>query len=200
MQIKKDEVKNAIIQVGLKEFLDKGYEKASIRQIVKKAGTTIGNFYNYFKNKEALFDEIVGEEYNLFIYFINNHDKVERPDYLWNEKDPAIWRIVLGKLIDQMIPHFGDGLLLILNSSQGTKYESSKQHLIDIVKNHFIEHLEKLNNHDISYDFAEIIAIQLVEGLVVVMKKSKDPESRRENLMNYILFYMIGTMGIIGGM
>ena len=38
-----------------------GFKNASLRQIVKDAGTTIGNFYNYFENKEALFTDIDGK-------------------------------------------------------------------------------------------------------------------------------------------
>ncbi len=79
MQVKKDEMKNAILKSGEKEFLENGYEKASIRKIVKQAGTTIGNFYNYFANKEALFEELVNEEYHEFINFIQHHNNVERP-------------------------------------------------------------------------------------------------------------------------
>ena len=35
------------------EFLDKGFQGASLRQIVKNAGVTTGAFYGYFSSKEA---------------------------------------------------------------------------------------------------------------------------------------------------
>ena len=41
------------------EFLDKGFQGASLRQIVKNAGVTTGAFYGYFSSKEALFASIV---------------------------------------------------------------------------------------------------------------------------------------------
>lgn len=200
MQVKKDEMKNAILKSGEKEFLEKGYEKASIRKIVKQAGTTIGNFYNYFANKEALFEELVNEEYHEFINFIKHHNTVERPDYLWDIPNPTLWRTILSELMDDMIPHFGTGMVLILDSSKGTKYEGSKEKIIEIIKDHFIEHLEKLNNKDIPLGFAEVIAIQLAEGLITILKKYDDPKVRREYIMHYITFYMLGTMGLIGGL
>ncbi len=44
---------------ALEEFLDKGFQGASLRQIVKSAGVTTGAFYGYFSSKEALFASIV---------------------------------------------------------------------------------------------------------------------------------------------
>ena len=48
-----------IEQAALAEFLDKGFQGASLRQIVKNAGVTTGAFYGYFSSKEALFASIV---------------------------------------------------------------------------------------------------------------------------------------------
>ena len=40
-----------IEQAALAEFLDKGFQGASLRQIVKNAGVTTGAFYGYFSSK-----------------------------------------------------------------------------------------------------------------------------------------------------
>ena len=48
-----------IQQAALDEFLDKGFNGSSLRQIVKNAGVTTGAFYGYFSSKEALFASIV---------------------------------------------------------------------------------------------------------------------------------------------
>ena len=44
-----------IQEAAMAEFLDKGFQGASLRQIVKNAGVTTGAFYGYFSSKEALF-------------------------------------------------------------------------------------------------------------------------------------------------
>ena len=48
-----------IQEAALAEFLDKGFQGASLRQIVKNAGVTTGAFYGYFSSKEALFNALV---------------------------------------------------------------------------------------------------------------------------------------------
>lgn len=45
------------------EFLAKGYQAASLRNIGKTAGVTTGAFYGYYDSKEALFAALVDEPY-----------------------------------------------------------------------------------------------------------------------------------------
>jgi len=197
MQVKKEEVKSSILLSGEKEFLEKGFEKASIRQIVKNAGTTIGNFYNYFDNKEALFTELIQEDLIKFRGFIDNHESYERPDFLWDMSNPKIWREVLGAFIKTIIPEFGKGLVLLLVSSEGTQYEESKYILINEVRDHFIEHLQEHGTNNVSISFAEVLAKQFVQGFVDILRNYED-EEKNELIVEHLLFYMIGAMGMIG--
>lgn len=82
MQIKKEEMKVSLLQAGEDEFFEKGYDKASIRSIVKKAHTTIGNFYNYFDSKESLYKELVSDIYSQMENLIKNHVKFESVEQL----------------------------------------------------------------------------------------------------------------------
>lgn len=50
-----EERKNIILEVGIDEFASKGYEKANINIIAKKAGISVGLMYKYFSTKEDLF-------------------------------------------------------------------------------------------------------------------------------------------------
>lgn len=59
MQYAKDEIKQRIIDEARREFLEKGFEKASIRTITTKAKTSKSNLYNYFRDKDHLFYSVV---------------------------------------------------------------------------------------------------------------------------------------------
>ena len=56
-----------ILSAAMQEFLEKGFKSASLRNIVKKAGVTTGAFYGYYDSKEALFEALVGEQYDYFL-------------------------------------------------------------------------------------------------------------------------------------
>ncbi len=62
-------------------FAEKGFQKASIKDIAKIAGIATGTFYLYFKNKEGFFEALVEEMYQeLLIHIKEERKKV--PDTL----------------------------------------------------------------------------------------------------------------------
>jgi len=55
-----------IIHTAKQLFLKQGYQKTTIRQIVKEAKTSTGNFYFYFANKQSLL-RIIAQEFILIL-------------------------------------------------------------------------------------------------------------------------------------
>ncbi|MFX1571664.1 MAG: TetR/AcrR family transcriptional regulator [Promethearchaeota archaeon] len=58
-EIIKKEKRNLFIISALSVFEEKGFNNTRIKDITKKAGTSVGNFYNYFKSKEEVFEVII---------------------------------------------------------------------------------------------------------------------------------------------
>lgn len=59
--IKMSETQRKILEVGKREFLEKGFKDASLRRIAAEAGFTKGAFYGYYPDKAALFEALVSE-------------------------------------------------------------------------------------------------------------------------------------------
>lgn len=55
----KEEVREAILTAAGEAFAEGGFERAALSDIVERAGTSIGNLYKYFANKDALFAEFI---------------------------------------------------------------------------------------------------------------------------------------------
>lgn len=49
------ERKDKLFEVSLDEFIQKGYDKASLNNILKEAGISKGSFYYHFNNKKELY-------------------------------------------------------------------------------------------------------------------------------------------------
>ena len=50
----REALRNKIIKISRRLFLDQGYENTTVRQILKKAGLSTGSLYHFFKNKEEI--------------------------------------------------------------------------------------------------------------------------------------------------
>jgi AcrR family transcriptional regulator len=58
-QFLKEEVAQEIARAALRVFAARGYRAASLANIAREAGTSTGNVYRYFENKEVLFAHVV---------------------------------------------------------------------------------------------------------------------------------------------
>lgn len=117
--------KQAILDAGESEFLNKGFHAASLRNIVKDAGVTTGAFYGYYKSKEELFDALfVAEPYNTLIKrFLKAQDTFAT---LPPEEQPANMGNISGECMDWMVDYIYEHLnafQLLLCCAEGTRYE-----------------------------------------------------------------------------
>lgn len=55
----KEEVRTEILRSAAAVFAERGYAGASVADIASAAGVSTGNVYRYYKNKGALFDDVV---------------------------------------------------------------------------------------------------------------------------------------------
>jgi AcrR family transcriptional regulator len=79
-EIIKKEKRNLFILSALSVFEEKGFNNTRIKDITKRANTSVGNFYNYFNSKEEVIEVLVSglaelmisKFRELFIYFKQN--------------------------------------------------------------------------------------------------------------------------------
>ncbi|WP_245954547.1 TetR/AcrR family transcriptional regulator [Paenibacillus flagellatus] len=62
-ETRKDAVRNDILEAAGRVFKRKGYEAASMKDIVAESGRSFGGVYLYYANKEQLFLELIGRVY-----------------------------------------------------------------------------------------------------------------------------------------
>ena len=113
---------------AMDEFAAKGFQSASLRNIVKTAGVTTGAFYGYYPSKEALFTALVGEVYDTLMREYKN--SLTQFENMSSEQQIANMGTVGGNCMKQMMQYMDTHrpqVKLLLQSAEGTKYE----HMID---------------------------------------------------------------------
>jgi AcrR family transcriptional regulator len=196
MQTKKEAMIENLLICASAEFLEKGFEKASIRKIVKSANTTIGNFYNYFDSKEQIFSALVDDVYHGFLSMISTHNDSGFSIDIANLENDAL-RSALLDLLGQIMPHVNDRFLLLVAKSQGTKYSGVKTELIAVMTEHFYEHIREYNPLYRHKAMGRIIATQLLSGIIEILSTVKDQTQQKTLISEQMVFVICGMMQLL---
>ena len=111
-----------ILEIGKKEFLEKGFKDASLRKIVADAGFTQGAFYGYYPDKEALFTALVSEAADGLVEQFKHaqeahFDLIEKSETQFSRK---------------LSTEYFDAFKLVICRSAGTKYEHYIHDLVEL--------------------------------------------------------------------
>ncbi len=188
MQYLKDEVRNSIAEEALKEFMEKGYEGASIRSIAKKSNTSVGNMYKYFESKEALYENLIGSVYHRLIDYIKQFDKVEL-----NENAQLIFYELMEEIME-VVNESSTEISILLNQSKGSKYENCKSIFVDFVTRIVTETMKyQLSNkgRKLKDNFAiYLVSNSLIESIAIIVRERKDGAEVRKLILNIVdIFY-----------
>ena len=195
---------NAILSTAEKEFREKGFLSASLRNIVKTAGVTTGAFYGYFKSKEELFEALVGEQYE---YFLNCFIKAQT-DFadLPLEEQPEMLGNISGACMHEMLhyayEHLG-AFKLILCSSEGTRFSGLVDKMVEIETegtHEYLKVLEALGRPSPPIDeHLEHILITGMFNTFFELIIHEMPLDRAEHYLKEMrAFYTAGWMKIMG--
>ncbi len=183
-QEKKKEIAFKAIEV----FVEKGYYGANISDIAKRSGMGRTNFYQYFKNKDEIYDFAVDKAF----------ESVRKDfDTIMASEDCALTAIE--KIVRQTIVDYGKNDLILvivelwLVMSREEKRESEKlQDQTQLIKDHFVEILERgeANGQLKEFDLkamADLIYI-FTEGLLLQMAFHQEVDvDRKLKLLGVLL-------------
>ena len=202
------ETKKKLLECAMKEFSEKGYMKASIRNICKEAGVTTGALYFFFKDKEDLFGNLVAETLYGLEYIIEQHfiEEVTATEALSGgdmsvaalaaaqgfDDDMAIAREVIRYLFRHK-----DVIELLLTKAQGSCYENLPDKMVDKVEVHYTQMYiamkgykskreltkeDKFIIHWMSHDQIDIFI-----HIATHCKNAKEGEKQMKNMMAYMI-------------
>ncbi len=173
MQVLKEEVRQRILKSSRKEFLKRGYEKASMRAIASQANMTVGNLYRYYKNKEDLFGAIVGELYDQLMDLRNrmpegaNHIHWLLDQFQHLQKD-----------------HRNEWLILF-GGSEGTRFARVADETMNLLRDTIQEDLTRRQR---SPEIAAPVASAIIYGLNTILRTDRKNSTEVANdFLNYMM-------------
>lgn len=176
---RREETVNRIKESAVQEFLEKGYEKANLRSICKRANVTTGAFYFSFESKEALLDYILAPLIKVYEDMIKTLRVVqtEHP-----EQGVDIDRKIMGFLMQHK-----QESLIILEKCQGSKYEGYRQIVQDMMLESFNLYFSRFLNSLPDQRLMHILVSERLQGCIDIIKGDYD--------MDYSM-YLVEKTGI----
>lgn len=184
--------RDQLIEVAKKEFLAKGYNKASLREICAKAGVTTGALYFFFENKADLFAAIVDEPLRGLKQLVTDHFREDR-EYLAEvdslENIDMDHSEISDRLADYIYRYY-DSFLLVLTAAENTVYEHCVDDYVKLMEDMVPYMMAEMT--DPSYDayMSHWMAHITIDAFTQVIKHEPDvkvAKVRLRNIMNYLV-------------
>ncbi|MCR5273393.1 MAG: TetR/AcrR family transcriptional regulator [Lachnospiraceae bacterium] len=194
-----EKVKQAIKE----EFLEKGYEDASIRSIGARAGMTSAGLYRHYADKEAMFEAMVEPLIQSIKSWTNKHTSKKYNMMDGGAKKNELFGETFIDMIKEIILPRRDEFILLMSRSSGTKYENFLHNYVEENQKEFSEAIHYLKEN--GYPARELSEEELHMLLSAYLTACFEPiihdydDEKIEQYLNTVQeFFMPGWLRIMG--
>ena len=193
-----------ILAAAEEEFLSKGYEAASLREIVRKAGVTTGALYGYFKNKHELFGALVDEEYHfvqqIFEEILDEFNALpveQQTEHMQEYTEKGMRRMA-----DYIYDHW-NAFRLILCRSEGTDY----CHLVEEMTEREVRATDDFSEtskeagvsfRKVNVTLERMLTYSMFSNYFAMVRQDLPREETDQYISQLLEFYMAGWNGLWG--
>lgn len=182
MQVLKETVRKNIIQQAELLFYQLGYKETSTRMIAEKTGMHYSSMYRYFRNKESLFDAVVGDFYirfqSGFRDFLRKGDNASSDDLT----------AALGSVLFQAVKDDRKKFFILFRRSEGTKYSTFFNEMVSALTEHMMEH-DETGSYRVLF---ETIAGNFVRGVCDLADGCEDITELEDSLNLFVRYHLSG--------
>ena len=192
-----------IMEEGKKEFLEKGFKDASLRNIVKQAGVTTGAFYGYYTDKEALFEALVLPAVNglkdMFVLAQQEFDRLPEAEKKKTVYDYSSHEV--RKFIAYIYNYF-DEFKLLISCAEGTAFSDFIHDLVEVEVEYTLRFVESIGNDVIASgratpELLHIISSAFFSAVFEVVKHDMSKEAADTYIGSLKQFFTAGWQKIL---
>lgn len=195
-QVLKQDLRDRIVEAAKEEFLENGFEKASMRNIAKKAGMTVGNLYRYFDNKEDISKQIVEETLEELkeIFKTLTSDQVSMEARVFNMKAniqelSELMDDLADRLVDTYFAHQKEFKILILHSDYNHEIiDWFYKAISSLIEQHFL--IDKFKKY--KQTLSQAYAVAIFSGIAEIFKDNDlDPLTLKRIISIYLNSFIV---------
>ncbi|MCR4841998.1 MAG: TetR/AcrR family transcriptional regulator [Eubacterium sp.] len=193
--MKKDtdyEKRDLLIAAAKEEFMEKGYNKASLRSICAKAGVTTGALYFFFENKADLFSAIVDGPINELKSLVIGHfrDDAAYMSTLSSIEEIDMEHDDVSDMFADCIYRNRDSFLILLTGAENTVYENVVDDFVALMDRAIPPMISAMKGYKSDEFMCHWMSHMTVDSFIHVIKHVEDRDEAAEKLRgitNYIV-------------
>lgn len=167
---KRSETIEKLKNAGRAEFLAKGYQRASLRNICKNAGVTTGAFYFSFESKEALFKAILEplmQQYEMMLGMLMKSE-IEQPDT----------GVDADKLMMRFLLEHREEVMIVMYGAEGSCYEDYHLKIEEFMRQSFETYYSAQLGRMPDEALIRVLARMRLEGALAILNEDVDVEKK----------------------
>lgn len=199
----KTETHEKILPAAKEEFLEKGFEQASMRSIAAKIGMSAAGLYRHYADKEALFSALVEPAINACNQWYQAH-KAKDYELLDRNSLDVMWEggAELGLIMDVVYPNF-DAFKLLICRSEGTKYANYLHDLVMLEQTETVAFMQAAKEYgvpvkDVRSEELHLLLSAYVTALFEVVVHDFPKEDAEHYLQTFQEFFYPGWRAVLG--
>lgn len=191
-----------VIEVAKQEFLENGFQNASLRTIATKADTSTGSIYTRFGDKEGLFTAIVEptatELIEMFAQIQETFSKFGKEEQ--KKLVGEYTSVNLDRMIDYMYEHFTECKILF-EHAQGTKYEDFTNRFVEIEEEYTQKYITYIGysisgNKRMDDDLIHMVTTAYFESFFEIIRHNMEIEEAKRYFKVLNQYHLAGFKAI----
>ena len=187
-----------IVDAARAEFLEYGYQKASLHRIAERAGTTTGALYTRYKGKDDLFCSLVQPLLEEIGTQVAPMEAVYRKAYQTHQAEDILSAIRLEEKIylDLLFQHYDECVLLYCKSA-GSSLEEKMNEMMNAKAHQSAEFFRRAAKREIDFNGIEPVIIQQFYCYRMVLQRGYTREEAVSCMKTVALFQEAGWKAIL---
>ncbi|SFY07687.1 TetR/AcrR family transcriptional regulator [Ruminococcus sp. XPD3002] len=182
MQVKKDEIRNKILEMAQRLFIKRGYENTSLKQIAEKSNISKSNIYRYYSSKEDIYEVLTGTARSE-IMEISRH--FFTADFIGKYTPDKCGEV--SSILAKMFSRHHAAMLIMLRSSAG----ADRKLIEELIIKKFIDACP-LDDENTK----KLISKLLLFGLIEILVNNSGEKSMEKELNALICYHYLGLNGV----
>ncbi|WP_296944437.1 TetR/AcrR family transcriptional regulator [uncultured Dysgonomonas sp.] len=201
MRILRDDKYKSILKAARTEFVQKGFKDASMRAIAKNANVGLSNIYNYFRNKDEIFLEVVSPARDDLFAFVKEKHTEKYIDF--NYMSTIDYQEETVDVYIQLLVKYKEEIRLLLFHSQGSTMENFRETLTEYLTHVSDNHKSIVKMHypqmqEVSSFFTHTLCAFMVSTVGEIVTHDMDRQKIRDFFKEYFRFQIAGWRELTG--